>query len=79
MLLEVLADAERPPAPGEDDAAHGGVVGHLLEHLEQPDLQREVDRVHGVGPVEHHRRHAAVDVQLDHVGRSLGCGRLLLR
>jgi hypothetical protein len=71
VLLEVLADAEGPAPTGQDDTAHLGVVGDLLQDRDQPLLEGQVDGVHGVRPVQHHRRDAGVDEQLDDVSGRL--------
>ena len=52
MLLEVLADAERPAGAGEHHAARGRVLGHAADGLEQRHLGGDVEAVHRVGAVE---------------------------
>ncbi len=52
VLAEVLSDAEGPARPGQDDRAHVGVGGYLLERRNQRFLDLDRQRVVAVGPVE---------------------------
>ena len=65
MLLEVLADAERAAGPGQHDAAHGRVVGHLAHGREQGLLGHDVEAVHRLGSVEGDGRDAVGDLEQD--------------
>jgi hypothetical protein len=65
VLLEVLADAEGPAAPGEHHAPHLRVVGDLVDGVAQEVLGGDVETVHGLGTVERDGRDAVLDVEQD--------------
>ena len=55
-LLQVLAGAEAATGAGDDDRAHLG-VGRLVERLAQSAVERAVEGVEDLGPVERDREH----------------------
>ena len=58
-LAQVLAGAEATPGTGDHDGANGGISG-LLERRPQRGVQRPVERVEDVRPVERDREDGAV-------------------
>ena len=58
-LVQILAGAETAPGTGDHDGADGGISG-LLERSPQGIVQRSVERVVDLRPVQRDREHGPV-------------------
>ena len=73
-LLEIDPGAERGIGAGEDDHVDGVVGFEGVDHLGDPPLERGVEGVALVGPVEGHDGHPLGDVDQDDVAPAAGLG-----
>ena len=68
VLGQVLPDAERAPAPGQQHGPHRVVLGERGEGVAQRDLELGVEGVHRVRPVQGHGRDGVGGLEAQDVG-----------
>src|SRR5687768_8059139 len=67
-VAQILPGGERPARSGDDDCAHGGVIGGIAEPGSERAGQRLVERVQDVGAVEREDPHTAVALDPERAG-----------
>src|SRR5271155_5208571 len=75
-LFEVVTGAESASGPGQQHDGDFGVVGGADQCFGGGFVQRLVERVERLGPVQGERAHPMVVVDLEYHGRLLSCGKV---